>query len=162
MSLNYPRHSQLTFLEVSSQVIVVFIAHKKNVKNIFHLHSLDGLSALIQKSIIVSNNSSKRNIIKKLTILKVSSQVIIIFIAHKKKMKLPTCSHWKGCHPTARANTHTVMVRTLSSTILVVADSSAVTDTPAKLKNAMLEMLPGRGNLRYFQIKLSKQKFSWF
>lgn len=37
-------------------------------------------------------------------------------------------------------------IRTLSSTILVVADSSLVTEIPAKLKNAMLKQISDTAN----------------
>lgn len=53
-----------------------------------------------------------------------------------------TCNHWKFSHLRANETTQISTVRPLSKTIRVVDDSSFVTEIPAKLKNAIENMLP--------------------
>jgi hypothetical protein len=56
---------------------------------------------------------------------------------------LNTCKYWKSCQESDSVTAQMTSVRTLSNTILVVALNSLVTLIPAKLKNAMLIILPG-------------------
>jgi hypothetical protein len=51
-------------------------------------------------------------------------------------------------------------VRTESNTILVVADISLVTLTPAKLKKAMLTTVPIDGKLSYFTDKIKRDEIT--
>ena len=53
-----------------------------------------------------------------------------------------TCRYWKSCQLSAKVTTHMTSVLTLSKTIRVVALSSLVTLIPAKLKKAILRILP--------------------
>jgi hypothetical protein len=60
----------------------------------------------------------------------------------KNTKKIITCTQKKLCQPSANDTTKINSVRTLSRTILVVADISLVTVIPAKLKNAILKIVP--------------------
>ena len=63
---------------------------------------------------------------------------------------LTSCRKKKFCHPMAMLTAQMTRVLTLSSTILVVAVNSLVTEIPAKLKKAIDTTVPEKRDKIYF------------
>ncbi len=63
-----------------------------------------------------------------------------------KTIKPKISSSWNGAWKAVTDIMYTSTVRQLSKTIRVVEDSSFVTDTPAKLKNAIENVFPKKNS----------------
>ena len=99
----------------------------------------------IKRSSSSSEDTSIRNtILLKCFLIKPIPISLYSIIPIRRKIKPKICSPSNGCQSKARETTHITSVRKLSSTIRVVALISLVTLMPAKLKKAILNMLPAK------------------
>ena len=99
----------------------------------------------IKWSFSSSEDTSLRNtILLKCVLIKSIPTSLYSIIPIMSKINPKICSPSNGCQRKARVTIQIMSVRKLSSTIRVVALISLVTLMPAKLKKAILNMLPAK------------------